>query len=86
MKEPGLIDDIYYQAGRNAAIEMCLASLIHQEHYPVVWNRHEMLGRLRQKYPEMLKDGGQWSRFENGVKDGLNNMFINYREDQLDDD
>ena len=83
MREPGIVDDLYYQAGRNAAIEVCLASLIHEEHFPVVWNRHEMLSRLKQKYPEMSNCGGQWSRFENGVKDGLNNMFINYREDQL---
>ena len=83
MREPGLVDDLYYQAGRNADIEMCLASLIHEEHHPVMWNRHEMLMRLQHKYPEMLNGGGQWNRFESGVKDGLNNMFINYREDQL---
>lgn len=84
MREPGIVNDLYYLAGRNAAIEMCLASLIHEEHYPVMWNRHEMFGRLRRKYPEIPSSRGRWKRFENGVKDGLNNMFINYREDQLD--
>ena len=86
MREPGLVNDLYYLAGRNAAIEMCLASLIHEENYPVVWNRHEMLRRLHLKFPEIPSTKGRWNRFENGIKDGLNNMFINYREDQLEID
>ena len=83
MRAPGIETDPFYLAGRNAAIEMCLASKIHEDRYPVDWIRHEMLRRLQQKYPEMLNGGGQWKRFDKGVKDGLNNMFINYREDEL---